>query len=556
MLYNHSDALLKWNKDFATHRAALAESWDWNDDGTEVTIRIRKGIRWSDGEAFVTVDDWMFWYEDMVLDDRVAAPPPTNFSARGVLPEMEKIDDYTVKVTWKSPNPLFLKYEATGFNNGSSHRQFTPKHYMQQFHPEYNPDATEEDAQELLNQMNNYGWIPEYPKFSPWVVVDVTPSGEQFERNPYYWKVDPDGKQLPYFDRVERRAVQDGPSMMPIILNGETDHARWTWADPVDFPLLVQGQEDGDYEVMWWPCGDASAAGMIIHYCYEPGTPINDLLWNQQFRQGLSHAVNRERINSIVFLDTCTVRQFAMPSYGAEFDSPRGQEIYEKWSYNWTEYSTEKAEALLDEAGVVDVDGDGWREMPNGDPLELVIDVNAANATETQTMELVTEDWEAVGIQTVMNAIDGTLLNQRTENCESMLRYRGGAASGLLVAASHWVPISDSGWTICGQPIALYYASNGEKGFEPPEGSWIWDLWDTYDAAIAEVDEEKRTELLLDGYEIHIKEGPTQFGFVGERDVPQIRKNYMRNIPDWGVVCSWAYCNIGVLDPEMWWKEV
>jgi peptide/nickel transport system substrate-binding protein len=555
-LYNHSDALVKWKKDFSTHRAALAESWEWNDDGTEVTVHIRKGIRWSDGEEFVTVDDWMFWYNDMVRNERVQAPSPDSFASQGVLPEMEKVDDYTVKVSWPNPHPLFLKFLSRGFWNLSSHRQFTPAHYMKQFHPDYNDEATDEDIQELLTQMNDYLWIPEYPKFSPWLVKEVTVESEQFERNPYYWKVDPDGKQLPYFDRVERRVVQDGPSMMPIILNGETDHARWTWADPVDFPLLVQGQEDGDYEVMWWPCGDASAAGMIIHYCYEPGTPINDLLWNQQFRQAISHAVNRERIKSIVFLDTAQVKQFSMPAYGAEYDSPRGQEIYEQWSYNWTEYSTETAEALLDEAGVVDVDGDGWRELPNGDPLELIIDVNAESDTETQTMELVTEDWQAVGLNTVMNAIDGTLLNQRVENCESMLRYRGGAASGLLVASSHWVPISDAGWTICGQPIALYYASNGERGMEPPEGSWIWDLWDAYDAAISEVDDEKRTELLLDGYEIHIEHGPTQLGFVGEREVPQIRKNYMRNIPDWGVVCSWHYCNIGTLDPEQWWKEV
>jgi peptide/nickel transport system substrate-binding protein len=307
---------------------------------------------------------------------------------------------------------------------------------------------------------------------------------------------------------------------------------------------------------MFWPCGDASAAGMIIHYCYEPGTPINDLLWDKNFRRGISHAVNRERINSIVFLNTCKVRQFACPSYGAEYNSERGQRIYDEWSHNWTEYSPEKAKDLLDQAGVKDANGDGWRQLPNGDPLELMIDVNAASATETQTMELVKEDWEAVGLKTIINAIDGTLLNQRTENCESMLRYRGGAVSGLLVAASHWVPISDAGWTICGQPIALYYSSNGTKGFEPPADSWIWDLWATYDEAIATLDPAKRDELTLDAYQIHIDNGPTQLGFVGERDVPQIRKNYMRNIPDWGVVCSWHYTNISTLDPEMWWKEV
>ena len=81
-----------------------------------------------------------------------------------------------------------------------------------------------------------------------------------------------------------------------------------------------------------------------------------------------------------------------------------GAAIYEQWRTAWLEYNPEKAKAMLDAAGIVDQDGDGWRDLPNGQPLTVRIDFNAqASRTDVQINEMAAADWEAIGVRTQLN---------------------------------------------------------------------------------------------------------------------------------------------------------
>ena len=84
----------------------LADKWTPNADASQWTLHFREGLKWSDGQPF-TVDDILFWWEDIVLPGYDGqAPPPSNVSANGKLVTMTKVDDHTLKLSWRhSSNP-------------------------------------------------------------------------------------------------------------------------------------------------------------------------------------------------------------------------------------------------------------------------------------------------------------------------------------------------------------------------------------------------------------------------------------------------------------------
>ena len=188
------EPFLKWNRDVNGFRPNIVTSWEWNDDATELTVHFRQGIKWSDGDP-MTVDDYLFWWNDMVLDEDVPVNAPFGTTVRGELMSVEKVDDYTLHFSFPYSNPLFLEYKSRGAYHSSLH--MVPEHYMRQFHPKYS-DA--EDATELVN---HYGWTsrlhhPGMPTIYAWMVADYV-EGQRLvlERNPYYWKSIPQATNCP-----------------------------------------------------------------------------------------------------------------------------------------------------------------------------------------------------------------------------------------------------------------------------------------------------------------------------------------------------------------------
>lgn len=550
-MHNSNENFLKWTRDTQGFRPNLLTSYEWNATATEVTMHMRKGIKWSDGQP-LTFNDYIFWWQDMVLDQTVKYAPPAGYYPGGKPMELQKIDDYTLKAKFAAPNPLYLQFLARGTGNLSSYMQTPPSHYYKKFHPKYTPGA---DVQKLLQEFANWYNTVDRPMLTPWVLKEKR-VGERavLERNPYYWKVDPEGKQLPYFDRLEMRIVQAPSAVQPLVINGELDYQFRDLGAPSDYGMLIENEKKGNYTVDWWECGNPAAAGILIYYNYKDKS-IADLLWNQKFRQAISHAVNRKRINEIVYFGIGKERQFAMPPDAPEFKSPRGQDILKKWEQNWSQYDPTLAGKLLDEIGLKDKNGDKWREKPDGSPLELIVDVDVNDKAGVQGMQLVKEDWEKVGLKTVMNSIDGTILNNRAMDGSSGLRWRGGAASGLLIAPGHWAPVENQSYVLIGARYGLWFESNGQQGDKPPEGSFIEKLQKAFAAAMIEPDEQKRNDKILDAYQVHVDEGPLCLGFVGLTKNPVIRKNNFINTMPTGNLCSWHYSQPNSSDPEQFWKK-
>jgi len=547
------EGFLKWNRDVNGFRPNIVTSWEWNDEATELTVNFRQGVKWSDGDP-MTVDDYLFWWNDMVLDENVPVNAPFGTTVRGELMSVEKIDDYTLHFSFPYANPLFMEYKSRGAYHSSIH--IVPEHYMRGFHPAYS-DA--EDATELVNRYN-FGsrmHYPDRPTLSAWMTVDYVPSQRLLlERNPYYWKVDTEGNQLPYIDRLDVEIPQGSAAELVALkgIAGELD-MQVRDVNLLDVPLVLENQEAGDYRVIMWSRGDYAWPWIIPMYDY-PDEDILDLMYMKEFRQAMSHAINRNRINEITSLGLATARQFSLSAESPEFQTPEGQEFYQKWAASYASYDPELAGSLLDGIGVVDADGDGWRDRPDGTALELIVDIPAADTGSIDRMDLVKEDWEAVGLKTVLNIIAWELVSARHLAGEIMIRAWGSAAAwGLVSAATVWTPIEGVTYSVGGARIGDYYNSGGERGVAPRPGSMLEQLQDAYTELISIVDPVEREAKLLEAYQIHIDEGPITIGTIGEHPSPVIVKNNFRNVQDFGLVAGWDLAFPGTADPEQFFFD-
>ncbi len=548
------EGLMKWNRDASGFRPNVLDTIEWNEDATELTVHFREGIRWSDGEP-LTVNDYLFWWNDMVLNEDVPLDPASGTVVNGEIMTLEKIDDYTMKYTFAASNPLFLEVHSRGPWNSA--QALVPAHYMEQFHPAYNSAVT--DTTELMNRYNSETRLhyPDMPTLGPWRVTEyIADQIVLLERNPYYWKVDTEGNQLPYIDNIQVEIASGAVSEQVVLkaLAGELD-MQVRDVSLQDVPLILENAESGDYRVIMWDRGDFAWPWLMLFYDLADDG-LEDLMYTQSFRQALSHAINRDRINQVTALGLATPRQFSMNPEASEFQSEAGQAFYQEWANSFIEYNPELAGSLLDEAGVVDADGDGWRDRPDGTTLEIPITMFPDDPKVTQSLELIEQDWEAVGINVVINIKTWEEYSAANEAGEVVVfAWPSAAGWGLLSAPSVWAPVEGVEWAMGGMRLGQYYQTAGVEGVAPREGSMLERLQDAYTAALATTTEEDRDAALLAAYQIHLEDGPLTIGTIGQHPSPVIVKNNFHNVPEVGLVASWDLGYPGTADPEQFYID-
>jgi peptide/nickel transport system substrate-binding protein len=265
----------------------------------------------------------------------------------------------------------------------------------------------------------------------------------------------------------------------------------------------------------------------------------------------MSYAINRDRINEIVALGLAQPRQAALSPESPEFQSREGKKVYNEWVNAYASYEPETAAGLLDEIGVVDTDGDGFRERPDGTPLELIVDVGSGDTQSISAMDLVKEDWEAIGLKTIISPLEGSVMSQRTMAGEVMIRAWGSAAAwGLISAPPVWAPVEGVTYCMGGARFGQYYQTGGAEGIAPPPGSFLEKLQNLFTEAVQTVDPDEREAKLLENYRVHIDDGPLYIGTIGEHPSPVVIKNNFHNVPDFGIVASWDLAFPGTANPE------
>jgi peptide/nickel transport system substrate-binding protein len=542
------EPFVRWDPEWERTVPNLATDWEYNDDATELTIHLREGVRWSDGEPF-TADDVLFALND-IFNDHDLTPMAAANPGTG-----EKIDDHTLTITFDEPDALWIE-------DGFILYQLVekPKHYLEQFHIEYNPDANElareegyadwiemlDDKAGILSSAQ-YWQNPDMPTLRPWRVVDpLADSGRMvLERNPYYWKVDTEGNQLPYIDRVVFDIVQDEEVMLVRALNGEIDMHSRHFNTIANRPTLAENREAGGYDFFEMVPGEMNTAMISLNLTHEDEN-LRELFNDRDFRVALSHAINRQDIIDVVYQGQ------GEPWQGA----PREESPFfnEELARQYTEYDVDLANEILDEAGYDEREG-GIRVGPGGEPIRFSLSVPTDFRPDiVDSMEMVVGFWADLDIDVDLNTEDRALWQSNRENNDHDANVWSGD-NGMMDAVydPRWYAPLHSGESNFAIPWAQWYESDGadSRSVEPPQD--VQDHMAMYDAIQAEPDPDRRLELMEDFlavsqeqfYAMGIGLTPTGYGIVADG---------FRNVPD-SMFSSAVYNDPGPTNPEQYFIE-
>lgn len=442
-----------------------------NENGTEYTLYLREGLRWSDGEL-VTADDVMFAIEDVYFNDELYPDAPAILEVNGEPCTAERLDDYTVHLTFPGPKGDFIEHASRQAEDNGNLLYF-PKHYLEQYLPHLNEEAEAAASDAGYDDWTGYWetrleWHnnPDRPTLNAWLVTSALNEGGTItaERNPYYWKVDAEGAQLPFLDYLNFEMVLDEEVLLLNAMNGELDfHARHFNQD-ANRPVLAEARDDGDFDFV--TVGTTSMNHMVIALnLNHSDDELREIFNTKDFRIGLSYAIDRQEI-----IDTVYQRQ------GEPWQTaPRPDSEYydEEFAKQYTEYDVHLANESLDAAGLTERDRDGFRLRPDGDRIRFNVDVSAGGTERIEGMNLIVQYWEEVGIDAQVNTIERSLFyDRKTAAANEHDANVWGGDGGLRVEmldTRWWFPsTSESNFA---PRWAYWYETRGEGEFaeEPPE---------------------------------------------------------------------------------------
>jgi peptide/nickel transport system substrate-binding protein len=388
----------------------LAKSWEWSADGKELTMHLIEGAKWSDGYPF-TADDVMFTWEGYVLD------PNVNSNLRidaltwdGVATTLEKVDDYTIKFTFPVEKPMGVFYlldDETFI--------VMPEHQLKPLHPKWSETATDYKAFENALAPDNLPLVT----MGPWVITEYkTDELMIMRRNPYYWKVDEAGNQLPYMDEVQYVKGPSGAGRDLCTMAGDCDHMNLE--NPSTFvEAMTRAQEaDATFEVTWGPetLGYALLLNQSIDFGAqsEADTAVRELMRTFEFRRALSHAIDRDGIAQAIMRGP-----FLRPWAGGLYP---GAPEFDKESVVYYDYDVDSAKALLAQIGLEDTDGNGFVNYTTGpmagQDVVLAMTANEDQREAVNIAEALVNQLAAVGIKvnyrTVTSATRSEIVQQGT----------------------------------------------------------------------------------------------------------------------------------------------
>jgi peptide/nickel transport system substrate-binding protein len=472
--------LVRYSDDLETIVPNVAKSWAWNDDFTQLTFTLRKGHKWSDGQPFTSADV-KFWYDNLALDPNINEKPKDYVTVGGERMTVETPDDVTVVFKLPAPKPGLLAHFATHFAQA-----FQPKHFLGQFHPAINPDA--DKLAQSLGFENGYAVIRAYYGNSDWmdtatpmlnspdlvakmpgdaaptleshIVVKETTEGRHFVANPYFFMVDTTGQQLPYINEMDELFANDQEVRLLKLVNGEVDYKTQS-LQLSDAPLLLENQEKGGYTIQLKP---KIAMQTISFNVTHPDEAKRAVFGDVKFRIAMSEAINRDNLNSTAYFGQGELQQYTGFSPLPEYIDP-------KWKTFGMEYKPDAAKAVLDELGLKDVDGDGFRELPDGSPLVINMQF-ATQGIAGQVVELISQDWANVGIKSAVKEVTpDEYRSAQSSNQLDVGLWEKGQPLGIILGNNElWVPPFENYFAHrTGMLWAEWVDSKGASGVEPPE---------------------------------------------------------------------------------------
>ncbi|MEM8625071.1 MAG: ABC transporter substrate-binding protein [Pseudomonadota bacterium] len=519
--------------------------------GTTYTLHIRPGHRWSDGHPF-TSEDFRFWWENVANNPEISPKgPPVQLFNDGKPPTVTIIDALTVEYRWERPNPRFLPLLA----QARPIYIYIPAHYMQMYHADFAPMEVlkplmkKKKAQNwaaLFNRYDNQYKFdnPALPVLQPWVNTSKKNSTRYtLKRNPFYHRVDTNGRQLPYVDMVEMEIAASG-LVAAKSTRGEAD-MQSRGLSFADAPVLKQGAKDHEFDVSLWRSGAASEIALYPNLNY--ADPVwRDVFQDVRFRRALSLAISRKAINKVLYFGLASERATAALEESPFFD--------EEQATAWTQFDLDQANALLDEMGLTDRNGAGYRLLPDGRPMEIVIETAGERREEEDALQIVAATWERIGIRLLVKPLDRDILRTRAYAGRSMMVSWWGWNNGVPTADSapdEVAPVMQAAY--CWPKWGQYYQTKGAAGEPPnlPEAVRLLELYEMWSTA---ADKATRAEAWREMLAIHADQ-VYSIGTVSRAPVPVVSNTALRNVPKTGLYTWDPGAQLGVHRIDEFWFD-
>ena len=471
---------VRFSDDLQTIVPNIAKSWEWNSDFTKLTFHLRKGHKWSDGAPFTSADV-KFYHDNLMLDTNIFEKPKDYITVGGKTMTVDTPNETTVVFNLPAPKPGLLAHFATHFGQG-----FQPKHFLGRFHPDVNPDADsyarslgfENGYDAILAYYGNSDWTdtpspllsrpeiagnlpqPVIPTLESHIYITDTTEGRHLVANPYFHQVDPTGQQLPYISEQDELYKNDNEVRLLSIINGDVDYKSQS-LQLDSAPALLDGQAGGNYNVYLRP---EITMGVFAFNVTHEDPAKRAVFGDLRFREAMSIAINREELNEVGFFGQGTPQQYIG-------FSPKPEFVSSSWHSHMAEYDLAGANARLDDLGMRDTDGDGFRELPNGDKLVLNLSF-ATQGIGGTTVELVSQYWADVGIQSVVKEVTpDEFRSAQSANKLDVMMWRKSQPIAIILGNNElWVPPFENYFGVrTGMLWAEWVDSNGAQGVEPPD---------------------------------------------------------------------------------------
>lgn len=555
--------LVRYSDDLETIVPNVAKSWEWNADYTQLTFHLRKGHKWSDGAPF-TAEDVKFWYDNLAIDTKVRENTKDYVLVGGKPMDVVVIDPQTIQFNLPAPKPGLLSHFAQSYAQG-----FQPKHFLGRFHP--NVDANADANAKAIGFDSGYAVIAAYyggsdwqdtptpmlsfpdkvagmpagaaPTLEAYKVISETTEGRHYVANPYFFQVDTAGNQLPYINEQDELFVSESEVRLLKLVNSEVDYK--TQALNLDYaPLLLENQGNGNFTV---ELEAEISMGTFAFNITSADEEKRKVFSNLKFRQAMSVAIDRDQINEVAYLGLGAPQQYVAFSPAPSF-------VTEKMLQHYAQYDVALANKLLDEAGVVDKDGDGMRDLPNGDKLILNLQV-ATQGISIKLVELVGQNWKDVGIDNTVKEVttDEYRSSQSANQLDVTMYSKGLPLASIIGNAGYFLPPYDDYFSHrTGMLWAEYIDTKGDSGVKPPQ--YAYDMIDdinAFQSAVVGSDEQNKIGARL------VQNLNDNMLFIGtvKAVLPVYHSNNLKNFPKFKTNSSAFYRAFPYRGPQWYLTE-
>ncbi|NQW02042.1 MAG: ABC transporter substrate-binding protein [Rhodospirillales bacterium] len=521
------------------------------EEGRRFTLHLRKGHRWSDGHPF-TAEDFRYFWEDVATDPDISPyGPDSHLLVEGKLPVFEVLDTYTVRYTWHKANPFFLPSLAAA----SPIFIYRPAHYLKHFH------AKHEDAERLemkVKKSRKQTWralhfghdrlyrfdLPEMPTLQPWMNTTPPPSERfVFKRNPYYHRVDGNGLQLPYVDEFIL-TIAGAKLIAAKAGSGEADlQARSLQFK--NYTFLKRGEQRNDFTVHRWVT--AKGAQMALYPNLNAADPVwSKLLRDVRFRRALSLAIDRHEINQVVY--------FGLGLEGGNTVLPKSPLFKPAYRSLWASYDIKKANALLDEIGLLERDSNGIRLLPDGNPVEIIVESAGEDSDQADVLQLIGDSWRKIGVKLFTKPTRREVLRRRALAGATTMSIWFGLENGIPTENSSPEELTPSRDDQLQWPKWGHYMLTDGQGGEPVDDPAAAKLVALNKAWIEASEDQVRENIWHEILQINAEQVFT-IGITAGVPQPVVVNNALRNVPTNGVYNWDPGAHFGIYRPDTFWYE-